>query len=293
MCAGSNLMFVSQYSLDDIQKTMLKALQSPHESDDLFLSTSIKSNNRLNSSECLAIYQHSYYARLLSCMREQFPALYHCLDKELFNEFSKQYLAHCFPKSYTLYELGRRFPKFLYDTRPNQNLDENKQERWVNFMIDLASFEFRVFSLFDAHGNKADEFATLDTPDNDLVLQKCLEISEYRFDVAEYYHGVRNKQNPSLPPLFNTKLALVRKDFLTYTLFLSTPQYHFLQFLKSGKTVSEAIINVSIQLNLPQEQVASSWNKPGGIRKRWIENGLFLDKKHSGSTFADVDVVLF
>jgi hypothetical protein len=266
-------------SLEHIQQRFFSALKTPINVMDNSLHSSIKPTSRLNSAQCLAIYQRSYYARLLSCMSEQFPALCYCLGRDVFNDFATKYLTECASNSYTLYELGRRFPQYLQDTRPDKDLSDNQKQTWISFMIDLASFEFEVFSLFDAHGNKESELANLDTPDEDLVLQQCFKLENYQFDVAEYYHSVRHKKDISLPPLSDTTLALVRKDFLTYTLYLSTPHYLFLLSLKEGNTVSKAITDVSSKLNLAREQVVSSWNDPKGLRKRWIESGLFLDRR--------------
>ncbi len=266
-------------SLGNLQKGFLTALQHPHQSVNFSSDFSISPNSRLSGAECLAIYQRSYYARLLNCMREQFPALCHCLGNSIFDEFATDYLTQCAPTSYTLYDLGRRFPDFLYETRPNQDLDDSAQEIWVNFMLDLVGFEFQVFTLFDAQGDEASWFAAADTPDDALQLQKCFVLDTFRFDVADYYHGVRNKQNPPLPPLQQTNIALVRKNFLTHTLYLTDLHYAFLLALKSGGTVVGALAEVSDRYNLPLEQVSSSWLHPEGIRQRWIKNGLFLDKR--------------
>lgn len=266
-------------SLGNLQKEFLTALQHPYRAVKFSSDFTINPNSRLSGTECLAIYQRSYYARLLNCMREQFPALCHCLGNSIFDEFATAYLTRCAPTRYTLYELGRQFPGFLYDTRPNQELDDSAQEVWVNFMLDLAYFEFQVFTLFDAEGDEASLFAAADTPDDALLLQKCLTLNTFRFDVAVYYHGVRNKQNPPLPPLQQTKIALVRKNFLTHTLYLTDLQYAFLLAIKSGKTVADALAEVADRSSLPLEQVSSSWLHPEGTRQRWIKNGLFLDKR--------------
>ena len=265
-------------NLSKLQQEFLSALQDPNAHQLSSLSHQIVGNSRLSEADSFSIYQRSYYLRLMHCMREQFPALCYALGEEIFDNFSKIYLSQYAPSSYTLYELGRKFPDFLYETRPNPECSEAEQETWVKFMLDLASFEHRAFSLFDAFGNEAREFAHLGTPDDNLVVQKCFRLAGYRFNVAEYYHAVRRNLNPSLPPPEHTKLALVRKDFITLTHYLSEPQYSFLSALQSGLRVKEAIDEVAKNYDLSIRLVRQSWNSAGGMRERWIQNRFFLDR---------------
>lgn len=238
----------------------------------------IEDSSRLLAIERLAVYQRSYYTRLLTCMREQFPALCYALGEALFNDFALEYLKNCPSDSYTLYELGRRFPQYLQDTRPDQALSEQQQETWVNFMIDLVRFECLVFTLFDAPGCESATLASEQTDDYLLALQPCFELGSYRFDVAAYYHGVRKKEKPSLPSLKPSLVALVRKDFLTQTLTLSEAHYTFLNALAMCHSVEESLEQVANQLGLSLEQVTSSWLDKNGVRQRWIEAGIFVDK---------------
>lgn len=265
-------------SLSNVQASFLSALQQPYDANTSFLNLAIKGNSRMSQMDCLAIYQRSYYSRLLACMREQFPALCHCLGGDLFDDFCKEYLKACKPSSYTLYELGKRFPSYLLDSRPQDNSDGTTAEVWVDFMTDLAQFECAVFSLFDAHGDEGKPSATLCTSDDALALQKCFSLGDYQFDVATYYHGVRNSEDPKLPPLARSKVALVRKEYLTHTLFLSAPHYHFLELMAEGVRVEEALLGVAENFNLPFEQVLLSWQDPEGVRTHWINSGVFIKK---------------
>jgi hypothetical protein len=119
----------------------------------------VESSPRLTGAQRLAIYQRSYYLRILKCMREQFPALCHALKDELFTDFAHEYLQARPPESYTLYDLGRRFPDYLDETRPDREEVEENRESWIDFMVDLARFERRLFVMFDAPGHEGKPFA--------------------------------------------------------------------------------------------------------------------------------------
>ncbi|MEN9867855.1 MAG: hypothetical protein RL748_3445 [Pseudomonadota bacterium] len=257
-----------QHALAQLQQRMQQCLISglPDQAHNW-----IKPNARQLPAARLAIYQRSYYARLLNCLCEQFPALCHALGQPLFEDFARLYLQQCPSDSYTLYQLGRRFPAYLVASRPEQ------PEVWMDFMCDLAHFERLVFALFDAPGpEQSGRLARQDSPDADLQWQSGCALGEYRFDVAAYYHGVRQQRKPPLPAMVRTCVALVRKNYLTRTLPLTPVQYQFLQRLQQGMTVAAALRDLAACLSLDLAQLERNWHSAQGSRARWIEAGMFV-----------------
>ncbi len=116
----------------------------------------LASSAGLTGAEGLAIYQRGYFLRIASCMREQFPALCHALGEALFNDFVADYIRERPPESHTLYDLGRRFPAWLEESRPDRDLPPAERETWIDFMVDLARFERQVFAMFDAPGHEGE-----------------------------------------------------------------------------------------------------------------------------------------
>lgn len=269
-------MINSPESLRDLQSWMQKALLFPQQVSEEQSDRFIAPSSRLSASQRLAIYQRSYQIRLLQCMQGQFPALCHALGADLFDDFAGQYL-HAYPSvSHTLYELGRRFPSYLEETRPDREEAADKRESWIDFMVDLARFEWQLFTLFDAPGWEGKPFATIDTPDRDLRLQPGFALGDYRFSVAGYYHAVQRQENPQFPPLQRSPVALVRKDYLTHTFPLTVVQYAFLLALDRGADVGEAMAIAAKEAGQPLERVYQSWAKPGSTREQWIEAGFFI-----------------
>ena len=186
-------------SLPAVQRWMQDALVFPRlvardETERL-----LASSGRLSGAEGLAIYQRGYFLRIASCMREQFPALCHALGAPLFNDFVADYIRERPPESHTLYDLGRRFPAFLEESRPDREAAPAERESWIDFMVDLANFERQVFMMFDAPGHEGKAFADHATPDRRLRLQPCFALCASRFPVADYYHAVRLNRPTPLP----------------------------------------------------------------------------------------------
>lgn len=266
----------SELPLDSLQKWMQHALVFPEQVSSEQSYRIVEASPRLNGAQRLAVYQRSYYARILKCIREQFPALCYALGEELFNDFAMEYFRERPPESYTLYDLGRRFPAFLDETRPDRDESGDNREAWIDFMVDLASFERQLFVMFDAPGHEGKPFAETADPDEKLTLQPCFALGEFRYPVAWYYHEVRRNSAPGFPPQDQSLVALVRKDYITQTLPLTEPHFAFLSALDGGSSIDEALYAVSQQFQMPEETVRRSWNEPGGIRTRWIAAGLFV-----------------
>lgn len=227
---------------------------------------------QLSGKECLAIYQRSYALRLLACMREQFPALTHVLGVDVFNDFTRAYLRECPAETWTLFDLGRRFPGYLHETRP----DAEAHEAWVDFVIDLARFERQIFVIFDAPGHEGTPYATPETPDKDLRLQPCFDLAAYRFPVAKYYHAVKARSDPSIPAPEHTWTALVRKDYVVRTIVLTPMQYAFLATLRDGAQIDEAISRVAEIRGVSTNEARIEWQAEGSPRKEWLDAGFFV-----------------
>ena len=194
----------------------------------------IGSSKRMSAREHLMLYQRGYLLRLRGCMAEQFPALKVALGDELFQKFADQYLQAYPPASYTLSELGRRFPDFLEETRPDK--DAPKKETWPDFLIELARFEFAVTVLFDAPEQP------LDPAHNpaEMHLTPMLRLFEHRFPVAAYYRAAVGAHKPELPFPETSYTLIVRKNFRMALLDLQRAQYVLLCELREGRPVSAA-----------------------------------------------------
>jgi hypothetical protein len=154
--------------------------------------TVVTRSKALTALERLAIYGYAYYARLLECLGDEFPVLKHALGEDLFDAFAAEYLEHYPSRSYTLFHLGLKFPRFLAETRPNQEGKgssaadhiavaesrgagagspdpatagsrgretpaEGASVDWPDFLIDLATLELTFNEVFDGPGVEGEE----------------------------------------------------------------------------------------------------------------------------------------
>jgi Putative DNA-binding domain len=262
--------------LASLQRWMHEALVFPRRVSRESIDGQLASFPNLSGAGGLAIYQRGYFLRIANCMREQFPALCYALGEALFNDFVAEYIRERPPESHTLYDLGRRFPDFLDESRPDREQPPEARETWIDFMVDLARFERQMFVMFDIPGHEGKPFATPETPDARLRLQPAFAIGVYRFPVAAYYHAVRQKQATEFPVAEPSYAALVRIEYVTRTIVLSELEYLFLKAMTHGGAVDDGIAAVARHLNAAPEDVRHSWASERGSRRRWIDGGFFV-----------------
>jgi hypothetical protein len=222
----------------------------------------------------LAIYRRAYVARIAAAMRAQFPALCHALGEPLFNDFAAEYVRLHPPEAYTLHDLGRRFTAFLDEQRPDRAAPA---EAWIDFMLDLARFERRLFELFDAPGAEGSPLARPAAPDEALRLQPAFALGRFDYDVAAYYHSVRRGEAPAVPAVGGNWVALVRTDYAIRTIALQEAEFLFLSAMLGGGTVAEGLDAVAKALGISAAEAAAAWTRAPQTRARWIGWGFFVE----------------
>jgi len=101
----------------------------------------IQGSNTLPAADGLMIYHNAYRARLLSVMREDFPALHRWLGDESFEQLAVAYISAWPPRHFSLRWLGEKLPEFIrgYIAEPQRSP-----------MLELAKLEWAFTLAFDA-----------------------------------------------------------------------------------------------------------------------------------------------
>lgn len=211
----------------------------------------IRRSTTLSAFEGLSIYSRAYRARLLECLRVQYPVSAHALGAELFDQFALAYLERYPSRNYTLDRLGENFPRYLGETRPEDHGSTNLPPDWPDFVIDLATLERTLFEVFDAPGNEgqkppfdASKLAVL--PSDRLLSMRVspagsLRLLALRYPVNRYFQSVRRREEPDPVTPGEYFVAVSRKDYEVKFHELVRPAYELLTALAAGATIRDAI----------------------------------------------------
>ena len=223
-------------------------------------------SERLDSAGRIGIYANAYFARLLECLRESFPAMVHALGEETFDQFSFGYLQTYPSTSYTLEHLSNHFAQHLDETRPDREARDRGNIDWPDFLIDLATLEITIGKVFDGPGAEKDRVLTAEDlqaippevwPTARLVPVPCLRLLAFSFPVNSYFTAYRNDEEPEIPAPQPEFVAINRRDYVVRRIPLSEPQYHLLEHLLAGATIGEAITAVAESGTIDVEQFAA------------------------------------
>lgn len=219
----------------------------------------------------LAVYQRGYLARLVQCMEGQFKALRHTLGPALFADFAADYLRSCPSRSPTLSELGAGFPAWLEATRPDEG--EGAREPWVDFLIELARYEWTLYVKFDAEGHEGRALATAEAPDERLRPQPSLGRHRFEFPVDAYHRGVAAERAPEVPGPETVRLAILRRDFRIGVFRLTAPQWDLLGALLDGAPAPDALARTARAHGVTEAEAQAAWRR---WRPKWIADGFFV-----------------
>lgn len=262
---------IPQFSLAQMQDWMQSALiQQNGRIAPVSPENFINESNRLSAARHLSIYRQSYVARLRECMRNQFSALAYGLGEELFQMFADQYLNAYPSDSYTLIDLGKKFPDFLEETRPDKEQEE--KESWIDFLIELARFEYTLSVIFDEHADEKINLAVESAPDEKLKLVPTFRLFYHSYPVCRYYLDVTRKKAPELPFEEDSYSVVTRNNYRLSLLEIKAAQYHFLERLVKGDSIAEAkeyFVNI---YGFDAKRLDNAWKQ---WKKTFISAGFF------------------
>lgn len=241
----------------------------------------ITRSKALSAVERLDIYHNAYHARLLECLREEFPATLHAVGEETFDQFAISYLQKYPSTSYTLNRLGSSFAQYLRETRPEPERDDGKPD-WPDFLIDLVTLEQVYSEVFDGPGVEGKELLTAERlqeispvrwPAARLIPVPCLRLARFRFPIHRYITAVRKEKGPATPRPSEVRLAITRRDFVVRRYELTKAQFTLLSALIEGKTVADAIAE-TVETNRRTPKLGESLHL---WFRNWTAEGFFAD----------------
>ncbi len=246
-----------------------------------FLDTVICPSQNLTSAERLRIYGNAYFARLMECLRESFPALDYALGEELFDEFSLGYLQRYPSQSYSLCDLGDQFAQHLQETRPDAQKSREGHVDWPDFLIDLATLERNIEQVFDgpgSEGNSPLELAQIEKFDPEhwpeMILKPVpsLRVLAFRFPVNDYYTAFRQNKNPDMPAPDEQYVALNRREYVVRRLEIEPLEYEILKKILQGTSIGQVIETVIVSADIELPELANSLQK---WFQKWTEAHFF------------------
>ncbi len=242
----------------------------------------------LTAIQRLEIYHNAYFARLMECLRETFPALVSATGPEVFDQFALGYLQAYPSTSYTLGHLADKFMQYLAQTRPDTEPHQAGVVDWPDFLIDLATLEWTIEQVFDGPGVEDQPLLDADRllaiapdqwPQVRLVPVPCLRLLDFRYPVNDYFTEFRQQRQeadqawqPSLPQPRPQYVAVTRRDYVVQRHELEATEFDLLAPLVAGQAIGRAIEALAAAANQPLDALAVQLRR---WFTRWTAHGFF------------------
>lgn len=264
--------WMQQLLLDPFQQTDIVPVELLPESlqqdasDSTGIESVIEGTSKLNAKRHLGIYQRGYIARLRNCMSQQFSALEYALGEDIFIAFADGYLASQPSTHYNLGQLGKDFPNYMRINRPDA--DAEIKEDWIDFMIELAQFEFDFGVLYDQKGDNDFVAAQPDELDENLVIRDVCAVFDFQFPIRWFYSEFKSEKKPGLPHAYQSHGLVVRHNFQMAIYDIFPEQFAFLSLIKGGVNIKEAVAKFKADNPETANQFDLVWPE---WKRRWIE----------------------
>ena len=242
----------------------------------------ITASQQQTSRERVHVYYNAYQARLVECLREEFVTLCKFLEQDVFDSLATAYLQAYPSQSYTLADLGAKFPLFLHEAAEGfANADSESADGGTQFLIDLATLERLYAEVFDGPGIEGLPLITPDDLENispdawpqvRFAAAPCLRLIRFDYPVHEFVTACRHGIEPPVPEPHPTWLAVTRRQYIVRRVSLTEPQFQLLTLLSQGLTLGVALDTVATSI----DDVESFAKDVQQWFQEWTASGFFV-----------------
>lgn len=189
------------------------------------------------AAERLAIYRDGYFARLVECLADDYPALRHCLGEQAFESLARAYIGAFPSRSPSLNAYGSRMAAFC----------RTRAETWAPFAADLARLEWALVEVIhapSAPGLGADELSRIPADrwrTARLTPSPTLRLLDFDYPVNDYFQAFRDGAALGIPDRRPTSTVVYRRGLAIDRMSLERRAALLLEDLLSGSTLESAV----------------------------------------------------
>jgi len=224
---------------------------------------------RLSALERLGIYNDGYFARLVECLRDDYPAVGYALGADAFEHVARDYIRTHPSRSPSLNAYGADFAEYL----------RTRSETWLPFAAELARLEWALVQVIHAEtGASLAPSALAEVPPDAwprvrFVPKPALELLDLTYPVNAFYQAFRDELEPEPPAPAASSLVVHRVGLVVYRLELEPAMRALLGDLLDGKTLGAALGELEARLS-PDELAGAHANLSAWFGA-WVAAGFF------------------
>jgi hypothetical protein len=261
-------------SLAEVQRWMVDAITGPNVRPSN-IERVLKSGPRLGAEDRLEVYRSGYEARLLECLRDDYPVLAETVGEEHWVEIGRSYIrAHPSTNSNLNY-FGRHMETLC------RSVDVNITTPMRAFIVGLAALEWAMVEVLHAEMAPSFNLEKLSAIPIEawagvrFVANESVRLLNFDCPVNPYYQACRMGERPlELPPPMKSATVVYRRDLQIWRMDLTPAMTDVLSALLRGVPLGDALEQLTLDTSLP-EAVAEAERSVMIWFREWVNGGLF------------------
>ena len=199
--------------------------------------TLLAPSSQQSAEERLAVYAHAYWARLLECLREEFPIVRAAVGDEAFDAFAVGYLQASVDRATRSASSANASPQYLAETiaaRCRTDASAGRRRAWRSSngpstkCSTLPAARRSAFSSPERSGGGAGRTIAVRCGSRRCRRSACSRSSTTSNDLFTRLAATDRRRNVAAPELVRTFVALSRREFIVRRHPLSPMQYELL-----------------------------------------------------------------
>jgi hypothetical protein len=225
---------------------------------------------QLSALDRVQIYNDGYFARLVECLTDDYPALSYALGEEAFSSLARGYIQANPSRSRSLNAYGQQMAAFCRE----------RAEPWSGFAADLARLEWALVEVVHEPASESllpEALATI-SPDGwrstRLLPSRGLRLLGFDYPVNDFFQAFRDERAPKMPGRAPTATAVYRQGLALWRMGLEPRAALLLKDLVSGVPLAIAIaaLEAKSQAAGASEDLARLLPQWLGS---WVQSGFF------------------
>jgi hypothetical protein len=230
----------------------------------------IKPGPRLSAALRLQIYCDGYFARLIECLADDYPALCYALGEDTFSSLCRAYIEKHPSRSRSLNYYGAELASFC----------RTRTEAWAAFAADLARLEWSLVEVVHepAPGGLAPD-ALAKVPawrwqTARLLPSSSLRLLAFDYPVNDFYQAFREERAPEPPAAAPTATAVYRQGLALWRMGLEPRAALLLKKLLTGAPLAVAVEKLEGRCRAEGTSADLAQLLPQWLGS-WVQSGFF------------------
>jgi hypothetical protein len=225
---------------------------------------------RLSAVERVQIYQQGYFARLVECLLDDYPALSYALGAATFEALARAYIEKHPSRSRSLNAYGEHLAAFC----------RSRPEAWARCAADLARLEWALVEVIhepvDQH-LAPDALAKIPVArwqTARLLPSRGMRLLDFEYPVNDFFQAFRDDRAPELPERAPTATVVYRQHLALWRMSLEPRAALLLKDLVGGVPLATAIAALETRSQAAGNHAELAHLLPQWLGA-WVQNGVF------------------